>query len=390
MRTRSGRFLLLAVLLIAGTAAALFTAYLVRDIDDLGRAGQAISVRVDVLLGTVQKIEEAQQTYVVPGATDRPTAEHVPMLIEAVLGEVAEIEPQVHALIAGESLKRVADSARALEQLETRAQEHVRLGQELMAADVISSEARDVMNAMKTSLRDFRSAEADAIEVARWAALRQAGMAVGGAAGLWLLGLLILVRIPRAREEKSAATSPSSILSLPEPQRATPTPAGPVVDLDRTANVCTAIARLTDSGDLPSVLTEAAAVLGASGIVVWMAAGDELIAASAHGYDAKAMTRLGPIQRASLNATAAAWRVGAMQIVPGGSQSRGALAVPMWGTDRCVGVLAVEVSNDRERDGPTQAVTRLLAAQLAATLAPWPAASVADSHVSTLDNVAEA
>src|SRR5690242_7147450 len=255
MRTRSGRFLLLAVLLIVGTAASLFTAYLVRDIDDLGRAAQAIGVRVDVLLGNVGKIGEAQQTYVVPDATDRPTAEHVPMLIAAVLGELAEIEPQVHAPGAGAILKRVADSARALEQLENRAQEHVRLGQELMAADVIASEARDVLNAMTTSLRDFRSTEADAIEAARTTALRQAGMAVGGAAGLWLIGLLVLVRIPRPREDKASESAlPSSILSLPAPQRAAPAPSGAVVDLDRAAHVCTAIGRLTDSRDLPSLL----------------------------------------------------------------------------------------------------------------------------------------
>jgi hypothetical protein len=116
----------------------------------------------------------------------------------------------------------------------------------------------------------------------------------------------------------------------------------------------------------------------------------KLIAASAHGYDSHALTRLGPIHRAALNATATAWRTGTMQVVDGTEGARGALVAPMLGTDRCVGVLAVEVADGRENDRTTQAVTRVLAAQLAATLAPWPAASVADSERPALDKAAEA
>ena len=60
-------------------------------------------------------------------------------------------------------------------------------------------------------------------------------------------------------------------------------------DLAAAADLCTAIARTTDANDLPAFLTRASGALGASGVVVWMAAGDELIAASAHGYDPRAI-----------------------------------------------------------------------------------------------------
>jgi hypothetical protein len=65
------------------------------------------------------------------------------------------------------------------------------------------------------------------------------------------------------------------------------------------------------------------------------------------------------------------------------------MVAPMLGTNRCVGVLAIEVPQGREADQTTRAIARFVAAQLAATLAPWPAASVADSAVDTLEKVAD-
>jgi hypothetical protein len=65
------------------------------------------------------------------------------------------------------------------------------------------------------------------------------------------------------------------------------------------------------------------------------------------------------------------------------------MVAPMVGTNRCVGVLAVEVPRGGEADETAQAIARFLAAQLAATLAPWPAASVTDAEVDPLEKVAE-
>jgi hypothetical protein len=50
----------------------------------------------------------------------------------------------------------------------------------------------------------------------------------------------------------------------------------------------------------------------------------------------------------------------------------------MLGTDRCIGVLAVEVDPDRASDKTTQAAVSLVAAQLSAVVAPWPAGSSAE------------
>ena len=151
-----------------------------------------------------------------------------------------------------------------------------------------------------------------------------------------------------------------------------------------TADLCAAIVRLNDATSLPVILERAARILDAHGIVIWMAAGEELFAATAFGYDPAVVGRLPPIPRAAANATATAWRTGELRTVagddssqvgtaPSGSGRLGAVVAPMFGPNRCIGVLAAEVRNGRERDAATRAVTAILASQLAGVLAAWPA-----------------
>jgi hypothetical protein len=389
MRTRTSRVVLLLFLLIAGASATVFTAYQTRHLDDLGRAFTELTIRIDRLDADALKIGDAQQAYVISSGVDRPTAEQVPELIAVVVKDGSELEPRLRTARAGTAIKTFLENAHTLEQIEARAHDHVLLGQELMAADVISVEGRAALTVMHATLRDIRSAEAELTESDRALILRQSSMAIGAAAGLWLIGLCLLVRIPRGRPT-SEPVAASSILSIAEHPKPLEGHMSMSADLAGAADLCTAIARTTDANDLPAFLTRASAALGASGVVVWMAAGDELIAASAHGYDPRALDRLGPIKRSAQNATASAWRLGTMQVVPSGDTSNGALVAPILGTDRCVGVLAVEVPRGRETDATTQAVTRLVAAQFAATLAPWPAASIADPPFRSLDKAAEA
>jgi putative methionine-R-sulfoxide reductase with GAF domain len=61
--------------------------------------------------------------------------------------------------------------------------------------------------------------------------------------------------------------------------------------------------------------------------------------------------------------------------VSGDSTSRSAIVAPLLGVERCIGVLAIELPAGRENDGTTQAVVSLIAAQFAAVLGAWPAAS---------------
>jgi len=59
--------------------------------------------------------------------------------------------------------------------------------------------------------------------------------------------------------------------------------------------------------------------------------------------------------------------------------SNGAVVAPMFGPANCIGVLAAEIRHGREDETATRAVASMIAAQLAAALSAWPAASAADT-----------
>ena len=145
------------------------------------------------------------------------------------------------------------------------------------------------------------------------------------------------------------------------------------------AELCTDLGRMGDPEDLSAVLGQAADVLNASGLVVWVrnSSGAELSPAFAHGYSQETVARLPQIPRSADNAAAVAYRTGALQIVlsrPG--TSKGAVAAPLLSPDGCVGVLSAEIRDGGEASDAVQALARILAAQLSGLLGP--ASSAAD------------
>ena len=388
MQPRAGRWVFVAFLLAAGAGAAFSTWSFGLRIAELEQQGQDTADRIDRLLTAVAAVTAAHQAYLTP-SPDRQT-ERVPALLEQIRTETTGLRPRVRSLDASRRLQGMAESASALSQIEARAQEHLSVGQDLMAADLVSSEARPAVETLAATLRDLRVAEGAAFARARSADLEYAGTIIGGVAALWALGLIVLARLPtlRAAADSSASFIPATV-PVGVGDRELAHPGRP--DLSAAADLCTATGRLTTGADLPGLLKRAASLLDASGIVVWMAAGEELFAAAAFGYQPRVISRLGPINRSAINATAAAWRLGTMQVVSGGRGSQGALVAPLLGPDRCIGVLAVEVPHDREEDASTRAVTTMFAAQLAAALAGWPPASAAAPlSAPPLDKAAEA
>ena len=67
-----------------------------------------------------------------------------------------------------------------------------------------------------------------------------------------------------------------------------------------------------------------------------------------------------------------------------------AIVAPLLNPAGCVGVLAAEVSSERERDEATRAVAAILASQLSGVLAAWPAASTTEPDARSLDRKAAA
>ena len=238
------------------------------------------------------------------------------------------------------------------------------------------------LDAMRATLTELGTAERSAFSAERAVIEQRMWTVIGALAVVWVLGLLVLARVPQV---PAAPAVPATTLSLQpmmmpatEDARAAATDAEsspPTVDLAAAADLCTAIARITSAAALPDVLARSAAVLDASGIVLWMGAGQELFAAGSYGYDPTVISRLGPISRAADNATAAAWRTGEIRTVAGDMVSHGAVVAPMLGPTTCIGVLAAEIRHGREDDAATRAVTAMIAAQLAAVIAAWPGTS---------------
>lgn len=152
------------------------------------------------------------------------------------------------------------------------------------------------------------------------------------------------------------------------------------------AAVCSALSRVATAADIPGILGRAASLLDASGIIVWLGAGEELFAAASHGYHPRKLARLGAIRRDAENATADAWRAGALRVVRGEAGNGGAIVVPLFGpstsvvpgSEACIGVLTAELRAGRETDTTTQAVTAMIAAQLATVVTVWPAPSAVE------------
>jgi cytoskeletal protein RodZ len=162
----------------------------------------------------------------------------------------------------------------------------------------------------------------------------------------------------------TAEDQPAAV-SLPATE---PTPFEP--DLLATARLCTELGRADTTGVVELLLPEAARILDAAGLIVWIwdpqATG--LRPAMAHGYPCKMVAQLPPVARDADNATAAAFRASQTCVVHGSEGARGAIVVPMMTPDGCAGVLAVELQNGREQTQSVHALASLIAAQLARSI----------------------
>ena len=299
--------------------------------------------------------------------------------------------------------------------LDVKIRQYVKGRQALMASDVIFTESLAKGATVAERLAAARANEASlndaAIDGLRW---RQF-YAAAGAGGVLLFAVLLLAPVPerevdvltamraltvtpaavpavRPRTEPAAGvTSPVRTMEfddLPdaEPVRAltgrrpepavTPAPVAPALDLSTAARVCSDMARVLDAGDLPGLLARAAGVLDASGVIVWVAdrAGHALFPLLTHGYSGAAVVHIGSIPTGGDNATATAWRTGEVQAVQSDAEGFGALVAPIVTAEGCVGVLAAELRDGRERRDDVRALASIFAAQLATFVTALPEA----------------
>jgi hypothetical protein len=180
------------------------------------------------------------------------------------------------------------------------------------------------------------------------------------------------VTLPPVPEEPASAERAGAADSVAE---VLPTPAAVVpvsADFSSLASLCTDLARVVDTQDLPKLLERASSLLDASGIILWIADPDarELNPIMAQGYPPQLLNRLGALPRSAENATAAAFRTSLLQTVRGNGISNGAIAAPLVTASGCVGVMAAEVRDAAEQQDSKLAAAAIMAAQLATLVGP--------------------
>jgi hypothetical protein len=144
------------------------------------------------------------------------------------------------------------------------------------------------------------------------------------------------------------------------------------------ARICAELATLTDVASLDPLLARSAALLDATGLILWIATpeGDRLHVVASHGYDPKLVARLGSVARDASNLTSAVFRDGVPHTSASSPGSPAAVAVPLFSAGGASGVLSLELAAEADADRAA-AGAAIIAAQLSAALAAPPDAAQA-------------
>jgi hypothetical protein len=324
------------------------------------------------LSDTVSGIGAAQQAYVAPGQPFSPWFERGSALLEQLPARIDRVRATARAPQAAGALAALAASLDPISSTDARARQNLQLGQDLMAADVVFSDGRSLVEGMMAAIVRVQSAERVDMEASQRSIALGRWITLGIMATLLAIGLVLLSsrRVHDPPIDASAGDAPPAVVTsvrgdLPEEPAQRP-------DMVAVARLCTELSKLTATTDLTPLLQRALDLLGARGLILWLGVGDSLMPVAARGYRDDAVARMGPVVRSDSSALAEAWRRGDSVSVPGTSSSPGALVMPLLGVDSCVGVLALEVAPGRESDVSTRAIAALFAAQLAPLVSVTP------------------
>lgn len=336
----------------------------------------------------LSELSAAQRSYVAPG-------QGLDFWAEKVDEQLAAARDAFTSLNAQEAISRLRD----FEEMDRRARQYVRAGQRTLAADLVFADGFEIVAAARNELSVALVAYTAPIEAEIPGERSLQAASLGALAACVLIACLLLLRTPApdaaapaapiaepaplapardfaGADDSIGAALDASLEGLNAPSQpmrpAEPVEPNALVDLSSAADVCVDLARLLDARDLPAVLSHAADVFGAQGLVVWLAdpSGSSLTPALTHGYAPAVVSRMGSLSVEEDNATSTAYRAKTLQVV------HGALAAPLLTAGGCTGVLALELKHGRERASDVQSLARIVAAQLASGIS----APAADSR----------
>lgn len=389
MRSRAVRLTLTLLAVVALAAAAYLSWNIDQRLAATAISRRATEARLTAASRQTYELRAAQQAYVADGQSETfwiaKVAEWVPAL-EETLGALRSSPVSASTRAA---LDRATESLDEFARFDRRARDYASTGQKLLASDLIFSDGLEHTQQILTALDEARAAEVAALSALDRKSRRELATTVAAGVGVALFAIFLLAPAGRRPEESDAAavatpTGPSvldirdlDLVKKPVKAAASPPPGPPAPvaaahGIQDVAEVCTQLARVSDTASLPAILQRTALALDAAGVVLWITEpdGSELVPVASHGYGPTALSRMGPIARDAENVTAAAFRTGLLQTVTGGTTSNGAIAAPLVNPSGCVGVLSAEVRHDGEKVPARLALATIVAAQLAALTAP--------------------
>jgi hypothetical protein len=358
---------------------------------------------------TLGDLRAAQQAYVAAGQDRLYWTARVNSHLDTVRSGLENLRQLAITPASIDALDSADGAVTDLERMDGRAREHVDLEQPLMASDLIFTDGLELAARASTNVELARATERTTRnETIRAARSSQATM-IATAAGVSVLAVLLLIPMKRAEgpapfesidaekteavltDELGLSVEDRKMLDTLDLNAVDPSPPAadspePVPDLRVAADLCTDLCKVTDTSEFPELLARAAALMNATGVIIWVrdSSGHALRPAIGHGYPARALAQMGSIPEDGNNATAAAYRSARMQVVERDDTKSGALAAPLLAANSCVGVLSAELRAGWESSEAVQATAAIMAAQLATLLSADPpadtAASPAEAH----------
>jgi hypothetical protein len=254
--------------------------------------------------------------------------------------------------------------------LDGRARDFATSDRRFEASDLIFTDSVGPLQRLTEALATAHDADAQVLDArlvrARWLRLGLNALALA------CLGVAVFLFERRGRAADAAATDALAAVTAGQQDGIVAAARPASVNLAAAAELCVDLGRVIDGREVAALFERIAPVLGAKGIVLWIAdAGGSLLRPLLTlGYSERVIERLGTLQTDGDNVTSLAFRSMRSQAVNGAAPAApGAIAVPLVTATGCIGVLSAEVSRTRP-DHETLAVARMIAAQFAAIVAP--------------------
>ncbi len=374
---------------------------------------------------TLAELRSAQQAYVADGQDGEYWASRVETHLQAVLDSLDNLKRQVSNPDTLAALNDAVAAVGDIRDLDEEARGYVGSEQPLQASDLIFTRGFELVERagahVQAAQQEERTSRLDVMSTARASQSRMMWTAVV------VIVLSMLVLAPSGASSERDGPSPDdgeyhvpetnglSLLSLDadsgddeldlppvdsghaveasapsapagEPVRKRPAAAAP--DLAATAALCTDFSNLTNRDQLPGLLARTAALMNASGLIIWVRNENAraLQPALGHGYAPGTLERIGSIPQAGTNPTSTAFTTRRIQVVEAEGSGAGALVAPLMVSERCIGVLSAELREGWESSDAVQATASIVAAQLAPLLpADAPAAESLPAATGTHD-----